>query len=215
MGTVLRTEKDQTVRLFDGMGHEGLFSVVEISKNQARLEALELKAHPVPTSGLTLAIGWGKSKRRGFLFEKVVELKGLGVILWQALRSQGNVPKDIKETWTDKCVQAAKQCGNPFIPVLETVSGGIDSLIAMADRFDHCYLAWEAEEAITPLAPPMLSKGPTLVVIGPEGGFDPSEAEKLIQAGFIPVTLGSSILRWETAALYCLSLAMYGIQDIQ
>ena len=213
MGTILRTEKSQTVRLFDGQGRDGLFTVNDIAKNRADLEAVELAEHPAPDGGLTLAIGWGKSKRRDYLLEKVVELQGSGVIFWQAMRSQGGLPGDPKATWNEKFIQAAKQCGAVRLPELETVSGGVDGLLSMAGDFDHCFLAWEAEEATTALSPNMLSKGRTLVVIGPEGGFDPTEAEKLVRAGFIPVTLGPSILRWETAAVYCLSLAMYGAQD--
>ncbi|MBG0789960.1 MAG: 16S rRNA (uracil(1498)-N(3))-methyltransferase [Desulfovibrionaceae bacterium] len=213
MGTVLRTEAGRAVRLFDGTGRTGLFTVEDIAKNRARLVADSLDIHPAPVSGLTLAIGWCKSKRRDYLFEKTVELKGIGLIFWQAARSQGRVPDSPKDTWMDKCVQAAKQCGNPHLPVLGTLPGGADELIERAAGFDQCLLAWESEDISTPLAPSALSKGRTLVVIGPEGGFDRLEAEKLAGAGFAPVTLGDSILRWETAAAYCLSLGFYSGQE--
>ncbi|MDR2194886.1 MAG: 16S rRNA (uracil(1498)-N(3))-methyltransferase [Treponema sp.] len=39
-------------------------------------------------------------------------------------------------------------------------------------------------------------------VVGPEGGFSPEEAERLIQAGFKPLVIGASVLRAETAAVY-------------
>lgn len=213
MTTVLRTETGREVRLFDGMGRSGLFTVREIGKSRALLETVDLDETPAPSSGLTLAIGWGKSKRRAYLFEKTVELKGAGLIFWQAARSQRRVPAEPKETWLDKCVQAAKQCGNPHLPVLETAPGGIDTLIDRGAGFDHCYLAWESEEISAPLTPSALSKGRTLVVIGPEGGFDRREAVRLAGAGFGPVTLGDSILRWETAATYCLSLAFLSGQE--
>jgi len=213
MGTILRTEKAQTVRLFDGRGRDGLFTVRDIAKTRADLKAVELSEHPAPDGGLTLAVGWGKSKRRDYLLEKIVELQGRGLIFWQGMRSQGALPNDPKAAWNEKFVQAAKQCGAVRLPGLDIVSGGVDGLLSMTGNFDRCYLAWEAEEATTPLSPIMLSKGRTLVVIGPEGGFDPAEADKLIRAGFDPVTLGPSTLRWETAAVYCLSLAMFGAQD--
>lgn len=212
MGTILRTAPDQTVRLFDGRGRDGLFTVLAVHRNRAELKAVELAVHPAPQEGTTLAIGWGKSKRRDYLLEKVVELGGDGVIFWQAAHSQGNLPDEPKEAWTEKFVQAAKQCGAVHLPFLDSASGPA-ALIEMARDFDHCYLAWEAKEAATPLSPALLSKGRTLVVIGPEGGFAPDEVRAFLDAGFTPVTLGSSILRWETAAAYCLSLAMYGKQD--
>lgn len=213
MVTVLRTSKDQTVRLFDGKGGDGLFSVIETNRNQALLKSVELKEHPAPTAGLTLAIGWGKSKRRNYLFEKTVELGGAGIIFWQAARSQGQVPTLPKDTWKEKCIQAAKQCGAVHLPTIDTVDG-IPGLVNMALGFDSSLLAWESGTATTPLSPNHLSKGRTLIVIGPEGGFDDTEAAQLQAAGCVPVTLGSSILRWETAATYCLSLASYAVQGM-
>nr|WP_321257268.1 RsmE family RNA methyltransferase [uncultured Pseudodesulfovibrio sp.] len=213
MGTVLRTEPDQTVRLFDGRGHDGLFSVRDIKKRGALLEAVQLEDHSRPVHGITLAIGWGKSKRRNYLLEKTVELKGFGVVFWQAIRSQGVVPTHPKDSWTDKNIQAAKQCGAYFLPELQTLPGGIDSLISMAEEYDNRIVAWESDDVTTLLSPAMLANGHTLVVIGPEGGFEDREARKLMEADFIPVTFGDSILRWETAAAYCLSLAMFGTQE--
>jgi 16S rRNA (uracil1498-N3)-methyltransferase len=49
-----------------------------------------------------------------------------------------------------------------------------------------------------------LDREPVLVaaVIGPEGGFSPEEARKFVAAGFRPASLGTTVLRTETAALY-------------
>ena len=48
-----------------------------------------------------------------------------------------------------------------------------------------------------------------MLVIGPEGGFDPKEEEKFINNGFIPVSLGKRILRTETTSLCVLSILNY------
>jgi 16S rRNA (uracil1498-N3)-methyltransferase len=49
-----------------------------------------------------------------------------------------------------------------------------------------------------------LYKNPSIVVfaVGPEGGFSPAEADRFATAGFKPLTMGNTILRTETAALY-------------
>lgn len=44
-----------------------------------------------------------------------------------------------------------------------------------------------------------------VVMVGPEGGFDPSEVESFLAAGFLPIHFGGSVLRTETAALYALA----------
>jgi 16S rRNA (uracil1498-N3)-methyltransferase len=52
-----------------------------------------------------------------------------------------------------------------------------------------------------------LASGPFAVLIGPEGGFDPAERERLRALSFVvPVTLGPRILRAETAAVAALAL---------
>ncbi len=104
---VLRTRTDDVVRLFDGCGREGLFRVAETSRNKAVLEAVKLDFHQPPAASVTVACGWNKSSRRGFLFEKAVELRAGGVAFWQSARSQGGMPDCPKDVWTEKCVQAA------------------------------------------------------------------------------------------------------------
>ena len=52
------------------------------------------------------------------------------------------------------------------------------------------------------------------VFIGPEGGFDSSEAEKAMDSGFIPVTLGPRILRTETAGVAVTAMIMYELGDM-
>lgn len=42
----------------------------------------------------------------------------------------------------------------------------------------------------------------TVLAVGPEGGFSPAEAVRFTAAGFVPLVMGNTILRTETAALY-------------
>ena len=51
-----------------------------------------------------------------------------------------------------------------------------------------------------------------MVMIGPEGDFDPMEVEAALKAGFVPVTLGDSRLRTETAALMAVA-TMHTLKD--
>jgi len=50
-------------------------------------------------------------------------------------------------------------------------------------------------------------QGPVLVLVGPEGGFDPIEIERSISAGFAPVGFPTPILRAPTAVAYLAALA--------
>lgn len=51
-----------------------------------------------------------------------------------------------------------------------------------------------------------------IIVIGPEGGFDPKEEKELIESGFISVSLGSRVLRTETASIVALSYINYELE---
>jgi 16S rRNA (uracil1498-N3)-methyltransferase len=50
------------------------------------------------------------------------------------------------------------------------------------------------------------------LLLGPAGGWEPSEAERIQRAGFVPVSLGPRILRAETAAIAAVTLvqALWG-----
>ncbi|WP_348981253.1 RsmE family RNA methyltransferase [Salidesulfovibrio onnuriiensis] len=214
MVKVLRTRPGEIVRLFDGVGREGDFEVLETSKSHAVLKALELKDHGTSDGGVWLALGWNKSSRRSYLLEKAVELQAGGIVFWQAEFSQGKVPGDAKESWLEKAVQAAKQCGSAWLPEFDVVSGGVQGVAEYGKGFDRTIIAWENEQGAL-LSPAELARGRTLIVIGPEGGFADHEAEAFMHKGFSAVSLGSSVLRWETAAMHCLSLSFYAREALK
>ncbi|MDO9631319.1 MAG: RsmE family RNA methyltransferase [Humidesulfovibrio sp.] len=207
---VLRAKSREILRLFDGQGRSGLFELVAATgKDKAELVAQSLNIEPRPASGLVLALGWNKSSRRDWVLEKAVELDALGLLFWAAARSQGDPPPAAKDSWREKCVQAAKQCGATWLPELGVVAGGVEGLLRVAANFDGCYMLDEGAPTDALPDPVALATGKNLVVIGPEGGLERREAERLAQAGFTALSLGPRPLRWETAALYCLGLAHF------
>jgi len=205
---VLRSKTGDTVRLFDGRGKWGLFRIARMDKRNATLELLDARSEPRPGFPLTLAVGWSKAVRRGFLLEKAVELGAAAVWFWQAARSQGEVPQQGKEGWERQLLAAAKQCGTVWLPEIRTFAGAPDVIRAAAEAGSKV-LCWEKENARL-LDPDMLGHARGCVaVLGPEGGLDDGEARLFLEQGFAPVTLGQSILRFETAATVVLSLHMW------
>jgi 16S rRNA (uracil1498-N3)-methyltransferase len=205
---VLRSKPGDTVRLFDGRGRWGLFDIAAINKRDAALTLTEEHHAPRPGSPLTLAVGWSKALRRGFLLEKAVELGAAAVWFWQAARSQGDVPEQGKEGWDRQLWTAAKQCGAVWLPEIRTFAGPRD-LIGAASGAGAKVLCWEREDARL-LDPDMLRhENGCVAVLGPEGGLDEMEARLFLEQGFAPVSLGPSILRFETAATVVLSLHLW------
>lgn len=204
---VVRARPGDQLRLFDGYGREGIFIIDSHDRNKAYLTPVDIRTLPRPKPEVHLALGWNKSSRRDWILEKAVELGAAGLVFWQASRSQGRVPETPKSTWHERCVAAAKQCGNPWLPNLETVPGGPRDVIAKnADSAQRCVL-WEDQDPAHMLEPrQMMQAERILMVLGPEGGLTHDEIILFKEAGFALLSLGRNVLRWETAALLCLGL---------
>ncbi len=207
---VLRIKVGQDIRLLDGEGREGAFKVLAHHKQHSELECLDIWQHPKPAHQLILATGWTKAARRGWIFEKAVELGAAGVWMWQAQRSQFPVPPTPPSTWQAQLVAGAKQCRNPWLPSLKTFPNGLTSLLTACQELAPVerHLLVESDHPSSHYLDPerLAVPGVTVCVIGPEGGLSKSEVVAFMEADFLPITLGKRVLRWETAALFCLNL---------
>ena len=216
LATVLRTRPEDQITLFDGKGREGVFRVVSLSKKKVVLEQESIREHPMPDRRIWIAPGWNRATRRGWFLEKAVELGAWGIAFWQSTFSQGKTPQQSKESWDNQCIAAAKQCANPWLPQLVTYPLGIGQLLEATERFENRIFLWEDPGCPRILDPAdMACKGDALVVLGPEGGFADEETCALQQAGCMPVSLGTRILRWETAALLCLGIGFWNDQMLE
>jgi 16S rRNA (uracil1498-N3)-methyltransferase len=122
-------------------------------------------------------------------------------------------PEDRRERWLRIAREAAQQCGAVRPPeILEPrdlgeaaagAAGQGTALFFHQERVDGGSL----HEA--------LAAGPERVsiLVGPEGGLSDREVALLRDAGFIPVYLGESVLRTETAALYALAAVRTVLQE--
>lgn len=221
---VVRVRQGEQVRVLDGCGREGIFTVGKCSKTVVELLKNEIIVHPEPQSKAIIAVGWGKAVRRSWLLEKAVELEAGAIWLWQADRSQSSVPSDIKETWQAQMIAGAKQSKNPWLPELKTFTGGVEELLLKTtsptetspNHYDHAFMLWEGEEPEQQLGKEHIGlAGTTLYIVGPEGGFSPREVDLLRKGGIQPMSLGQRVLRWETAAVLTMGLHWWASQSPQ
>ncbi|KHK00458.1 16S rRNA (uracil(1498)-N(3))-methyltransferase [Desulfovibrio sp. TomC] len=212
---VLRKRPGEVVRAFDGLGRDGLFTITAISRSCVDLEPISIDETPRPERRLHLAAGFSRSARRDFFLEKAVELGAAGIVFWQAEHSQGKMPDAPKEAWTATLIAAAKQCGAARLPGIALFPGGAAALaVAPEPAWVRRFLLWEDPAVSRPLLPADLAEpGDTLCVVGPEGGLTDAEASLFVNAGFVPATLGSRVLRWETAALAVLAIGLVARPD--
>ena len=96
-------------------------------------------------------------------------------------------------------VSAAKQSVKAYFPILHPLCT-FDELIkthqASQKFIAHCY-----EEDKKLLQNEIKKSTDVLILIGPEGDFSKEEVQKALSVGFIPVSLGNSRLRTETAGV--------------
>jgi 16S rRNA (uracil1498-N3)-methyltransferase len=89
----------------------------------------------------------------------------------------------------------------------------IEPILTLEDidvsAFEQPLVLWEGEKS-TRLDATMISyDGPMSLLIGPEGGFQEEEINRLKEKNFTPVSLGTRILRSETAALSSIAILQF------
>ncbi|GKV68037.1 ribosomal RNA small subunit methyltransferase E [Sporosarcina sp. NCCP-2716] len=215
---VMRMEPgDRICCVWDGTGHIAEISGigpdgVTVTDTGLAAPASELPVH------VTLACGLPKGDKLEMIAQKGTELGMSGLIPFQAERSiaKWDEKKGAKKTGRLSKIakEAAEQSHRSVIPAVgEPVSFG--ELLQLAGEFDVCLFAdeEEAKEGTSNKIAVRLQKvyhgQSILVLFGPEGGLSRAEAERLIAAGFLPMSLGPRILRTETAPLYVLSAMSY------
>jgi 16S rRNA (uracil1498-N3)-methyltransferase len=173
-------------------------------------ERVETAGDAIPR--ITLAQGVPKGQKMDFVVEKLTEL---GVAQIVPLQSERTVVSDVSpnkiERWRRLAKTAAQQCGRADVPEIGEPAAYAHLLETFKD-YDCVLLPWELADRV-PLREklPQLVNGAQriLVLIGPEGGFSHEEADRAQRAGAELISLGSRILRTETAGLVIVALLTY------
>jgi len=209
--TVLRVKPGQEVALMDGVGCEAVGKVESVHAGRLTVNVGALRRRPFDLSRrLTLAVAMPKAHRQGYLIEKCTEL-GVAAI-WPIIadHSVTRPKKAAVEKWTRRAVEAAKQSRRAWIPEInEPQSFG--EAIGRADKFDAAGLADAGAAAIgmTAFLVGVPEDRSLIVAVGPEGGWSDAERKSALEVGAVPIALGPTILRTETAAIaVCAAVAM-------
>lgn len=216
--TVLRCRRGDAVVLFDGLGREAPGEITQADRRRVLVTIGPLTEHPFDCAyPITLAVAVGKAHRQSYLVEKCTEL---GVAAIWPMISEHSVthPKDAAvEKWSRRAVEAAKQSGRRWAPVVEPPQSFGD-VLARAGGFAVAAIAHPDAKARAFLD--VLSEQPAgssiLVCVGPEGGWSNEECERAGQFGAVPVWLAPTVLRVETAAVAaCAAAALLSVSGGQ
>ena len=207
---VRRLQPGAVLRLTDGAGTLARATLLELEKRRATARVDDLTAVPPPLP-IRLLVPIADRDRMLWLAEKTTELglREWAPVTWS--RSRSVSPRGTGEVFRDRTrarmVSALLQSGGAWLPRL-------------AEEREPAELAarpaGELRLLLDPAGPPLLAgldgwapvahEIRTTVALGPEGGLTGEESGLLNDLGFVPVSLGAGILRFETAAVAALAI---------
>jgi len=202
---VLRAQLGNRVSLFNGRDGEWLAQIVQATKRGVTAKCLKQTEPQVDGPDIWLAFAPVKKTPSDYLVQKATEL-GASVLL-PVFTRRTIVSRINQERMAANAIEAAEQSGRLNVPEIREGVSFAKLLTAWPTqrRLLFCDEGGDAK-AMTQAARESRG-GPTAILIGPEGGFDPVEREMLRALPFVtPVTLGPRILRADTAALAALAI---------
>ena len=208
---VMRGKIGDHIEVVDNSTHLVFLAVIE-SLNPVVIKVQEpINNNAELNKDVTLFFALAKSDKIEFVIQKATELGSKRVILFQGKRSVVKFSNEDFERKVNRynaiAKEASEQCHRQFIPEIIYV----DNLKKIEQYLcDINLFAYELEASKSNLIDAIDESAKSVsIIVGPEGGFDDSEAEYLKTLHFKPVSLGKRILRCETAAVYALSVISY------
>lgn len=220
---VNRARIGNEVIAFDGSGREWICVLAAAGKREACLEVQQTREAKRFPYELALGQAIPKGKTMDAIVRKATEIGVSEIIPLVSERTEVQLEAERQEykleKWRAAAVEAAKQCGNPFLPNIAPVQRATD-VFSSNPGFELRLVASlhpGAKTLKTVLGDfrDRVGRTPAKVLwfVGPEGDFTPKEMAAAVAAGVEPITLGPLVLRCETAAVYALSILSYELQN--
>ena len=207
---VLRMKAGDLALVCDGKGSDCLCRIVSAGENAVELEVLDRRpSEGEPTVAVRLFQCMPKSDKMDFIVQKAVELGASEVIPVISKRCvsrpDAKTAAKKRERWQRIAEEAAKQCGRGRIPTVGEMLTFGEAVKAHTRGVGILFYECGGERLNALVDPDTRSVD---VYIGSEGGFEAAEAELAANAGIRPATLGTRILRCETAPVAALAVLM-------
>jgi len=222
MSKVLRMGRCDALVLLDGKGGRFLAEIQSVSREGINVQIKE-PLDPVQPSSfeITLCQAVIKSASMDYLIQKTSELGVTRIFPFFSSRSVVHLKGDRRRKkcarWREIAHSAAKQC-NRDVPAEIGPPESFDKQLTFLRKAPGLkVILWERETSrdLKDLLQNHEPSGGFTGMVGPEGGFTPEEVSTAQHAGFIPVSMGSRILRAETAALVLVAIVQYEWGDLR
>jgi len=230
IATVLRKKKGDEIDIFDGSGNEFRVRILGIDRfgGFPRIRAgiiARKRMEREPKLKITLFQSIPKGNKLDFIIQKSTEIgisQVVPIITERTItRLDSKKRKERAFRWQKIAQEAAKQSGRNSVPKVGPVLDFSQALSQFSEiRSQAGIIAWEMEEenhlreVLKGIVRGGISNLALSVFVGPEGGFTPEEVGRARRAGVVPVSLGSRILRTETAGLVVAIAALYESSDL-
>ena len=215
--SVLRMRPGEQIRVCTGEDtQEYRCELKDVQEQEAVAQVLWTEdPHAELPCRITLYQGLPKGDKMELIIQKAVELGAYRIVPVETARAVVKLRAGREENkirrWNAISESAAKQSKRMLIPQVSGVMSFEEALQEAAGRGRILFpyeLAGDMEQTRTVLR--SLQPGEEIAVfIGPEGGFEPGEAERAIAMGASVITLGRRILRTETAGMCVLSMLLF------
>lgn len=208
IGQVLRMHTGESVNLTNGKGLLLTCSVSEVHKKSCTVKVLQKTEMPPPARKVSIAISLVKNSNRfEWFLEKATEIGVSEIIPLLCERTERD--KFRHDRMNAICISAMLQSQQCWLPLLREplafstlVAGAAPEMRYIA----HC----EEGQPKQSLSAQESAGTSAMILIGPEGDFSPKEITAALDHGFIPVSLGDTRLRTETAGVVAAALLKAG-----
>lgn len=212
---VLRMKLGDRIIVCDGDGVDHHCRLTKLGAGAAEAEILESVACPAePNVECTVLAGMPKGEKADLIVQKCTELGAARIVFFVCercvSRPDGKSMDKKLQRWARIAEEAAKQSGRGKIPEVAAVMD-IGEAFDIAVKTEMPLFMYETGERIT--LREAMGQNPgfrtAAIITGPEGGFEPYEAELAGRLGIRICSMGERILRCETAPLAALTAVMY------
>jgi 16S rRNA (uracil1498-N3)-methyltransferase len=207
---VLRAQVGEEYDIATGTGvHHGRVIKIEDSRVEFEL-GNEILTSAIPS--VTLALSIFKFDRLEWAIEKCTELGAMRIVPVIAHRTEAHLASAAPKRWDrwQRIARSASEQSRRVSP--PEISSPIKLEDALALPGSTRIVLAESEQTLMLKDALQSSSGDVMLAFGPEGGWTEAETNLFREAGWISASLGSTILRAETAAIAALAVVMAELQ---
>lgn len=207
---VMRMKKDDIIKVvFDNVVYTCKLTSIT---NKSSFEIINKEEKDKKDYSVDVAFSLIKEQKLNYLLQKTTEL-GAGILI--PINTKRSVVKIDKKKESSKIDRWQKICKEASEQSFRSNMSKINSILNLEDLI---YMDYDLKllcslNKNTKNIKKVIQKNnkcvKILLVVGPEGGFDPKEEEYLLNNGFVSVSLGNTVLRAETAPVVALSMINY------